>query len=104
MDPLMNPLTSLVWTSKRPLKDPSKTPQRPLKGPHEPLTGTKPSELGRPRNCPYELRVHIYKIKGLQASDSNGLADPFVVVRCADQKFKTRVIHNTVNTLWTDPL
>jgi len=44
------------------------------------------SALGNPqrRNC--QLRCRLYQARNLPALDSNGLADPYVIMRCAGKK------------------
>ncbi|KAJ0394355.1 hypothetical protein P43SY_006836 [Pythium insidiosum] len=49
------------------------------------------------KRVPYQVRVHVYQGRRLPPADSNGLLDPFLIVRCmgekpekTDKKFKTR--------------
>jgi hypothetical protein len=40
------------------------------------------------KRVPYQLRVHVYQGRRLPAADSNGLLDPFMIVRCMGEKPK----------------
>lgn len=40
------------------------------------------------KRVPYQLRVHVYQGRRLPAADSNGLLDPFLIVRCMGEKPK----------------
>lgn len=35
---------------------------------------------------PYELRLHVYMARDLPAADADGLVDPYLKIRFADQK------------------
>lgn len=40
------------------------------------------------KRVPYQLRVHVYQGRRLPPADSNGLLDPYLVVRCLGEKPK----------------
>ncbi len=48
------------------------------------------------------LYLTIINGLGLDAKDKDGFSDPYVVVRCAGQKRKTRYVPNTLNPVWKE--
>jgi hypothetical protein len=50
------------------------------------------SDLGRPSQSQYQLRVHLYQGRCLPAADATGLSDPYVVVKCCG---KVILYHST---------
>lgn len=53
------------------------------------------------KRVPYQLRVHIYQGRRLPPADSNGLLDPYLVVRCLGEKPKeTSKKKKTRDPLW----
>ena len=46
------------------------------------------------------LRVEVRLASGLLAADLSGFSDPYVVVHCAGQRRKTRVISQTLEPVW----
>eukprot|EP00456_Euglypha_rotunda_P035085 TRINITY_DN2705_c0_g1_i5.p1 TRINITY_DN2705_c0_g1~~TRINITY_DN2705_c0_g1_i5.p1 ORF type:complete len:970 (-),score=172.98 TRINITY_DN2705_c0_g1_i5:22-2667(-) len=57
-------------------------------------------ELGNPERKACQLRCHVYQARGLPALDSNGLADPYVVIKCAGQSIKLGRKEKTLNPQW----
>lgn len=58
------------------------------------------TELGRPGQMQFQLRVHLFQARNLPASDSSGLSDPYVVVRCCGKKIKFPIKKETLNPQW----
>ncbi|KAG7389144.1 hypothetical protein PHYBOEH_007572 [Phytophthora boehmeriae] len=57
------------------------------------------------KRIPYQLRVHIYQGRRLPAADSNGLLDPFLIVRCMGEKEKqTSKKKKTRDPLWYETI
>eukprot|EP00808_Paulinella_micropora_P000520 g82182.t1 len=91
------PSSSRLFTRKK-TSMLSKLMRRNKKKPLHPKKGT--GELGMPSKKNYQLRVFIYHAQNLLALDEDGLADPYVVIRCCGKKVKTKVKKNTTNPLW----
>jgi len=51
-------------------------------------------------NGPGILRVRIDKAKNLLSADSNGLSDPYVIVKLGSETKKTAVKYKTLNPVW----
>jgi Ca2+-dependent lipid-binding protein len=49
------------------------------------------------------VRVIVSELKaqGLLAADRGGTSDPFAVLRCGSEEFKTEVIKKTLDPVWT---
>ncbi|RLN20509.1 hypothetical protein BBJ28_00005436 [Nothophytophthora sp. Chile5] len=57
------------------------------------------------KRIPYQLRVHIYQGRRLPPADSNGLLDPYLVVRCMGEKEKqTSKKKMTRDPLWYETI
>ncbi|KAF1772463.1 C2 domain [Phytophthora cactorum] len=56
------------------------------------------------KRIPYQLRVHIYQGRRLPPADSNGLLDPFLVVRCMGEEMLTSKKKKTRDPLWYETL
>ncbi|GMF14931.1 unnamed protein product [Phytophthora fragariaefolia] len=57
------------------------------------------------KRIPYQLRVHIYQGRRLPPADSNGLLDPFLVIRCMGEKEKmTSKKRKTRDPLWYETI
>lgn len=57
------------------------------------------------KRAPYQLRVHIYQGRRLPPADSNGLLDPYLVVRCLGEKQQeTTKKRKTRDPLWYETL
>ncbi|KAK1942894.1 Dysferlin [Phytophthora citrophthora] len=56
------------------------------------------------KRVPYQLRVHIYQGRRLPPADSNGLLDPFLVVRCMGEEKLTSKKKKTRDPLWYETL
>lgn len=57
------------------------------------------------KRVPYQLRVHIYQGRRLPPADSNGLLDPYLVVRCLGEKAKeTSRKKKTRDPLWYETI
>ncbi|RLN52392.1 hypothetical protein BBJ29_001062 [Phytophthora kernoviae] len=57
------------------------------------------------KRIPYQLRVHIYQGRRLPPADSNGLLDPFLIVRCMGEKEKqTSKKKKTRDPLWYETI
>jgi len=56
--------------------------------------------FGEPQYNQYQIRAHIYQARMLPSSDPNGLADPYVSVRCASVISQTLVCEETLNPIW----
>ncbi|KAJ8550633.1 hypothetical protein ON010_g10436 [Phytophthora cinnamomi] len=57
------------------------------------------------KRIPYQLRVHIYQGRRLPPADSNGLLDPFLVIRCMGEKEKvTSTKKKTRDPLWYETI
>lgn len=56
------------------------------------------------KRIPYQLRVHIYQGRRLPPADSNGLLDPFLVVRCMGEEKLTSKKRKTRDPLWYETL
>ncbi|KAE8903430.1 hypothetical protein PF005_g14426 [Phytophthora fragariae] len=57
------------------------------------------------KRIPYQLRVHIYQGRRLPPADSNGLLDPFLVIRCMGEKEKmTSKKKKTRDPLWYETI
>ena len=48
------------------------------------------------------LVVHVLKARGLLASDSNGLSDPYVSIKFSSQKRKTKIVRKSLNPEWNE--
>lgn len=48
----------------------------------------------------YLLRVYLYMARDLPAADDTGLADPFVILRCAGEKEQSKALKETLNPGW----
>lgn len=48
------------------------------------------------------IRVVIVSGSGLAAKDSNGLSDPYCVVKCGSFNYKTKTIKKTLNPSWNE--
>ncbi len=57
-------------------------------------------DLGMPSFAYYTLRTHLYSARSLTALDSNGLSDPYVVIRCCGNMCKFPVKKKTLNPQW----
>ncbi|KAK9916339.1 hypothetical protein WJX75_001462 [Coccomyxa subellipsoidea] len=57
-----------------------------------------PSILGQGR----DLHVHVMCARGLRAADSNGLSDPYTVVRLGSRSVQTHVLLETLNPDWNE--
>jgi len=55
-------------------------------------------------NTPSKLLIRCVSGHDLIAKDSNGLSDPFVVVKLSDIKHKTSVIEKTLNPVWNETI
>ncbi|CAH0485174.1 unnamed protein product [Peronospora farinosa] len=57
------------------------------------------------KRIPFQLRVHIYQGRRLPPADSNGLLDPFLVIRCTGEKEKmTSKKRKTRDPLWYETI
>ncbi len=63
-------------------------------------SGASPSVLGRPSSAQFQLRVHLFQGRNLPATDNNGLADPYVIVRCCGKKLKFDKRPESLNPRW----
>lgn len=52
----------------------------------------------------YILRVYLYMGRDLPAADDTGLADPFVVIRCAGAKKQSEIKKETLNPGWFETI
>lgn len=52
----------------------------------------------------YMLRVYLYMGRDLPAADPTGLADPFIILRCAGQKFQSTTKKETLNPGWFETI
>lgn len=50
------------------------------------------------------LSVEVLGAAGLQQADLNGMADPYVVVRCIGRQLKTRVVRSTLSPTWDEKM
>lgn len=48
----------------------------------------------------FQLRTHLYQARNLPAADSNGLSDPYALVRISGAQVKSAVIKETLNPTW----
>lgn len=48
------------------------------------------------------LTITIKQAYDLMAADSNGLSDPYVIVRCGKQELKTKVVEKNLNPIWNE--
>ncbi|KNC49104.1 C2 domain-containing protein [Thecamonas trahens ATCC 50062] len=46
--------------------------------------------------------IKVVRATSLKAADSNGLSDPYVVVRLGEAKYKTEKIEDTLNPVWVE--
>ncbi|RKP10449.1 C2 domain-containing protein [Thamnocephalis sphaerospora] len=46
------------------------------------------------------LRIHLIEARGLAPKDSNGLADPYAVIRFSTSKKQTKTIYKTLDPVW----
>jgi len=67
-------------------------------------TSTKKSKQGNNNTKLKELKVTVEKGTDLASKDSNGLSDPYVVVKIGDQQNKTKIIYKTLNPSWRETL
>eukprot|EP00743_Colponemidia_sp_Colp-15_P008352 GILK01009071.1.p1 GENE.GILK01009071.1~~GILK01009071.1.p1 ORF type:complete len:1605 (-),score=326.59 GILK01009071.1:77-4891(-) len=65
-------------------------------GPSSECNSRRP-DLLIPEMFQYELRAHIYSARDLPPADSDGAADPYVVVRCAGEYQKTVTKRTTLH-------
>lgn len=52
----------------------------------------------------YQMRLHVFQARRLPPADADGTSDPYVVVRHAGKKCRTRVVVNTLNPVWYETL
>merc|ERR1712087_163373 len=57
-------------------------------------------DLGAPDFVQYQLRAYIYQARNLPAADSNGLSDPYVVMRLAGKMARIPTKKKTLNPIW----
>lgn len=50
------------------------------------------------------LRVQVIQGRGLAPKDSNGLSDPYVIVRVNNKKLTTKTIAKTLNPVWNETM
>jgi hypothetical protein len=50
-----------------------------------------------------QLAVTLLGAKGLRAVDSNGLSDPYVILRMGREEWRSREFSNTLNPVWGNP-
>jgi len=49
-----------------------------------------------------EIQITIVKGNNLAAKDSNGLSDPYVIVKLGEESFKTKTIMKTLSPVWQE--
>lgn len=48
------------------------------------------------------LIITAVKATNLESKDSNGLSDPYAIIECGKEKFRTKIIYKTLNPEWNE--
>ena len=48
------------------------------------------------------LIITVVSASNLEPKDSNGLSDPYAIVECGKDKFRTKIIYKTLNPIWNE--